>query len=1501
MAGAALARPTRTAASDKVATAPVPAPTVAPHLDPAEPARLSSRLQGGAPLPPSTRMRMEASFGQSFADVRVHTGGAAAEATNRHRAEALTVGRDVAFAPGRFTPQTPGGDHLIAHELAHVVQQRAGGGAVAQPKSLVSNASDSAEIAADAAANQVAVGGVVAFPAGGLNTRGRIMRRARMGAGGMPAMSIATPTPGASRAAPSPVMTGLAGANGDKPAVAAAPTAAPGAATAGAREPLKAGAIKGPDEAQTALPAAEAPPPSVAVAGATAGAAAEAAAGPAAEAAGKPEAAGEAAKKKEEAAEEAGKEKEEELDEKEKEAKDDTEAAEEGLDKAKAKKKKRKFGQVPGDRGAKAARAAAARTGARGGGMASHDPADKRVGDAQAAAEPPANEGASRADGTKVGTVSQAEPPPPDPEAARAALMAAVEDSAPATLEELDDMESRSTGIGTAIAGNVSGQVSGVTGTLDAVNETPAPEAVTPAVPQPPGAEAPATADPNLAAATPPAVPDESLDASEFKEEAESTLEEQDIDDATLAKANEAPLAEVAKDKQELDEKVEGAGDRARGDESAALTEANDGLAMDEAGAVGEMASTRGEREAEVLADQDAVRGAKETEHQSAADRITAIADKAQEDVNAKLDTLTDDSTKAFDDKQQGYLETFKSTVRSELDDFKDDRYSGAFGWARWLKDKVVSINELDEVKALYERNRDAYIENVNNLILDIVGKIDQTIADCRATLETARTDIQTIIDTDLPEAEKAEALKAQQSVDKRFAALETQIKSTQAQAFNALTERRKKAIADVDRALDEIKAENEALLDKIVNFVKKLIDLLGKFLKLLTRITRMGVGSFISAALGQAKDGVQNHLWGALQEAFKQWVFSKIPFLEPLLSLPPNWMEMMTALAVSLPDLFMQHLPEMLPAIGAAAMIWLATNLAAKLIPGAGAIMAIIDGIRAAIGLVQSLLSAAGAFFDFVMKVADGANGAADFAAALARGIVAGLAALLTFLGVDALIRRVGGAIAKPFGRIFGKLKNLFKSRKNKKRDAKKDDRGREKREREKDRAGDDPNSRDARKRADDRADRDRRGKAKRRDDTRRRRADDDRRRSTKDRKPDDPKKSKDKKNEKKKEDAREKEREARERLEKAVREIQPKFEAMIAKGASRIRIKIQLAIWRARYRLSQLSLEGGTRPHLVAAVNPKITFSGALDPTYEDIFKMVLQIGRARYQSAKSAAREKAKAGSEGTEEPDLGAALKADSDKEMSLKPGDDPQSMAVAIRERESKDVPKPKEGETGASTMTFNIGEEGVSGIQKKGVTNVFIAGLGTYPEIQEKLASKGLTDVALGQAIEKVLKTGEGDVDVKRLVTLMFGTESARSDIGMATAPLAATALTGDKMSSQAAFGSIAESDAGKSPQEQRGGGGLFPPSQAAVTTEVEGKNKQVQPGFVASAKRAEQRADQPDKEFGKSKAQKGSDEVMRRTYEFIAKLVDGEVFKNMEGLQAHIRKLLDAFDARTR
>jgi hypothetical protein len=81
----------------------------------------------GEPLGEATRLDMESRFGQDFGDVRIHRDGGAASTARAAHAEAYTSGEHIVFAPGRFDPASTGGRGLIAHELAHVVQQRRGG------------------------------------------------------------------------------------------------------------------------------------------------------------------------------------------------------------------------------------------------------------------------------------------------------------------------------------------------------------------------------------------------------------------------------------------------------------------------------------------------------------------------------------------------------------------------------------------------------------------------------------------------------------------------------------------------------------------------------------------------------------------------------------------------------------------------------------------------------------------------------------------------------------------------------------------------------------------------------------------------------------------------------------------------------------------------------------------------------------------------------------------------------------------------------------------------------------------------------------------------------------------------------------------------------------------------------------------------------------------------------------------------------------------------------
>src|SRR5205085_9063629 len=81
----------------------------------------------GRPLDEPTREFMESRFGHDFSRVRVHTGERAAGSARALNALAYTVGDDVVFGPGRYAPRTDAGRHLLAHELAHTIQQ--GGGA----------------------------------------------------------------------------------------------------------------------------------------------------------------------------------------------------------------------------------------------------------------------------------------------------------------------------------------------------------------------------------------------------------------------------------------------------------------------------------------------------------------------------------------------------------------------------------------------------------------------------------------------------------------------------------------------------------------------------------------------------------------------------------------------------------------------------------------------------------------------------------------------------------------------------------------------------------------------------------------------------------------------------------------------------------------------------------------------------------------------------------------------------------------------------------------------------------------------------------------------------------------------------------------------------------------------------------------------------------------------------------------------------------------------------
>jgi hypothetical protein len=101
---------------------PAQKPTVDLGID----SSINALKGSGHPLPDSVREFFEPRFVGDFTRVRVHTNERAATTVNALDARAFTVGHDVAFAAGQYSPGTTQGRELLGHELTHVMQQQEG-------------------------------------------------------------------------------------------------------------------------------------------------------------------------------------------------------------------------------------------------------------------------------------------------------------------------------------------------------------------------------------------------------------------------------------------------------------------------------------------------------------------------------------------------------------------------------------------------------------------------------------------------------------------------------------------------------------------------------------------------------------------------------------------------------------------------------------------------------------------------------------------------------------------------------------------------------------------------------------------------------------------------------------------------------------------------------------------------------------------------------------------------------------------------------------------------------------------------------------------------------------------------------------------------------------------------------------------------------------------------------------------------------------------------------
>ncbi|MFF3818728.1 DUF4157 domain-containing protein [Streptomyces bluensis] len=191
-----------------------------------------------------------------------------------------------------------------------------------------------------------------------------------------------------------------------------------------------------------------------------------------------------------------------------------------------------------------------------------------------------------------------------------------------------------------------------------------------------------------------------------------------------------------------------------------------------------------------------------------------------------------------------------------------------------------------------------------------------------------------------------------------------------------------------------------------IMDFAMGLLNALGEWAMIAADIIT-DPGGWLAGAKASAEDGAKNYLFQEVTSAIKNWIGEKI---QEILGISPEELQLLLNGGITVEQLVKEAWDEALPQLPIIIGEMVLTKVVAKLIPGAGWVLAIIDALKAAWGALSEILAAFGLFMDY-LKAVKGGNAGPLFAKAVAAGVVALLELAYEFLlsGIGKYVKRIG------------------------------------------------------------------------------------------------------------------------------------------------------------------------------------------------------------------------------------------------------------------------------------------------------------------------------------------------------------------------------------------------------------------------------------------------------------------------------------------------------------
>ncbi|WP_238545254.1 MULTISPECIES: phage tail protein [Streptomyces] len=503
----------------------------------------------------------------------------------------------------------------------------------------------------------------------------------------------------------------------------------------------------------------------------------------------------------------------------------------------------------------------------------SHPPPKAEAGAAQDAARPPKDDEEAQGKTANAEKMNEAQPKDFDKDAFIKAVEKAIAEKAPKNLDEADKFAD--SGKADEVRAEVHGKVGeGKADSAEQISTTTAappdtsaavPKKVVPMTPdRPPGT--PGT--PNPGNAVPDKLPPSATDLSAGPAQVDRQMTDAQVTETQLKKSNEPTFKNALGEKKAAEQHSAVAPGRMRGHEKKELRAATAQAQRLGAAAMGAIGAQRVRTGQQVGAGKTGAKGRDEEKRAQVTAVLQGVFDTMKKEVEAILDGLDKLVDDQFGREEKAARDAFTAEHKRKMEEYKDRRYSGWTGKARWVKDLFAGLPA--EADKIFEAARDNYVRRMRQVISDVADTIGSELNRAKRRIAQGRTELQAAV-RKLPADLRSIGQQAAAEFSDKFDELTQSVDDKGTQLVDTLATKYTDALKSVDDEIAAEKEKNKGLVAKAVDAVKSVINTILELKRLLLSV----LAKAASAVMLILKDpiGFLRNLVSAVGAGLKQFL----------------------------------------------------------------------------------------------------------------------------------------------------------------------------------------------------------------------------------------------------------------------------------------------------------------------------------------------------------------------------------------------------------------------------------------------------------------------------------------------------------------------------------------------------------------------------------------------------------------------------------------------------